>query len=362
MSLAFNLPINSVSFGQISTLILRELYNSKVNVGILPIGNVDLSTQSDLSQEFGNWLQQSINSSLETFNRKNKIFKLWHLNGSFESYSNEQILLSFYELDQPTKVELNTVKNNHKVLFSSKETVEIFKNLGCKNVEYIPLAFDKYNFNRIDKSYFVDDRIVFNLVGKLEKRKHHKKVIQAWLKKYGNQKNYHLQCAIYNPFLKEEDNKALLNSILEGKQYFNISFIGHMPKNAMYNDYLNSADIIIGMSGGEGWGLPEFHSVAIGKHAIILNAHSYKDWANKDNSILVEPSSKIEAVDNMFFHKGQPFNQGNIFIFDHEEFIAGCEKAIERVKSNKLNSEGLKLQDKFTSEKFANDVLNIINS
>ena len=57
MSLAFNLPINSVSFGQISTLILRELYNSKVNVGILPIGNIDLSTQSDLTQEFGNWLQ-----------------------------------------------------------------------------------------------------------------------------------------------------------------------------------------------------------------------------------------------------------------------------------------------------------------
>ena len=135
-----------------------------------------------------------------------------------------------------------------------------------------------------------------------------------------------------------------------------------MPKNAMYNDYLNSADIIIGMSGGEGWGLPEFHSVAIGKHAIILNAHSYKDWANKDNSILVEPSSKIDAVDNMFFHKGQPFNQGNIFIFDDEEFINGCEKAIEKVKSNKLNPEGLKLQDKFTSEKFADNILNIINS
>ena len=75
MSLAFNLPINSVSFGQISTLILRELYNSKVNVGILPIGNVDLSTQSDLTQEFGNWLQQSINSSLETYNKKNKLLK-----------------------------------------------------------------------------------------------------------------------------------------------------------------------------------------------------------------------------------------------------------------------------------------------
>ena len=51
-----------------------------------------------------------------------------------------------------------------------------------------------------------------------------------------------------------------------------------MPTNTAYNDYLNSGDIIIGMSGGEGWGLPEFHSVALGKYGIILNAHAYKEF------------------------------------------------------------------------------------
>jgi glycosyltransferase involved in cell wall biosynthesis len=357
MSLAFNLPINSVSFGQISTLILRELYASKVDVGILPIGNVDLSTQSDLSQEFGNWLQQSINSSLETFNRKNKIFKLWHLNGSFESYSNEQVLLSFYELDQPTKVELNTVKNNHKVLFSSKETVEIFKNLGCKNVEYIPLAFDKYNFNRIDKSYFVDDRIVFNLVGKLEKRKHHLKLIKLWAQKFGNNKKYALQCCIFNPFMKPEDQNNLIAQALEGKTYFNINFLPFMGQNKIYNDFLNSANIVLGMSGAEGWGLPEFHSVAMGKHAVIMDAHGYKSWANENNSVLVQPNSKIESYDGMFFNKGGPYNQGSIYDFSDEEFINGCELAIKKVESDKVNKEGLKLQQEFTSEKFIENVL-----
>jgi hypothetical protein len=357
MSLAFNLPINSVSFGQISTLILRELYNSKVNVGILPIANVDLSTQSDLSQEFANWLQQSINSSLETFNRKNKIFKLWHLNGSFESYSNEQVLLSFYELDQPTKVELNTVKNNHKVLFSSKETVEIFKNLGCSNVEYIPLAFDKYNFNRIDKSYFVDDRIVFNLVGKLEKRKHHLKLIKLWAQKFGNNKKYALQCCIFNPFMKPEDQNALVSQALEGKTYFNINFLPFMGQNKIYNDFLNSSNIVLGMSGAEGWGLPEFHSVAMGKHAVIMDAHGYKSWANENNSVLVKPNSKIEGYDGMFFNKGGPYNQGNIYDFNEEEFINGCELAIKKVESDKVNKEGLKLQQEFTSEKFIENVI-----
>jgi hypothetical protein len=357
MSLTLNLPINSVSFGQISTLILRELFNSKINVGILPISNIDLSTQSDLTQEFNNWLQQSINSSLELFNRKNKLFKLWHLNGSFESYSNEQVLLSFYELDQPTKVELNTVKNNNKVLFSSKETVKIFNDLGCKNVEYIPLAFDKYNFNRTDKSYFIDDRIVFNLVGKLEKRKHHLKLIKLWAKKFGNNKKYALQCSIFNPFMKPEDQNNLIAQALDGKTYFNINFLPFMGQNKIYNDFLNSANIVLGMSGAEGWGLPEFHSVAMGKHAVIMNAHGYKSWANENNSVLVEPNSKMECYDGVFFHKGLPYNQGNIYDFDENDFISGCELAVKRVEDSKTNKQGLKLQEEFTSEKLIENIL-----
>ena len=71
-----------------------------------------------------------------------------------------------------------------------------------------------------------------------------------------------------------------------------------MPKNAVYNDYLNSGDIVIGMSGGEGWGLPEFHSVGLGKHAVMLNATAYKEWATSENSVLLEPSGKIEVYDN----------------------------------------------------------------
>lgn len=363
MSFILNVPLNSVSFGQVSSLIIREFFLDKdLDYTILPIGNgIDLSSQ-DIEENFANYIKSKTDDILYKIKRENPCFKLWHINGSIESTSNKRFLLSFYELDNPTKEELNIVKNHDRVFFSSNHAVNIFKNLGCSNVEYLPLAFDKYNFKKIDKTYFNDDRIIFNLAGKLEKRKHHKKIIQTWLKKYGNQRGYHLQCSIYNGFLKEEDNKALCNSILEGKNYFNISFLGNMQKNSMYNDYLNSANIIIGMSGGEGWGLPEFQSTAIGKHAVILNAHAYKEWANKENAVLVEPNGKIEAYDGMFFHKNQPFNQGNIFDFDPEEFISGCEKAVERFKSNKINTSGLKLQDDFSSDKLKNNILNIIKS
>jgi len=361
MSFILNVPVNSVSFGQVSTLIIRELFKLNKEFILYPIGNnADLSSQ-DIDENFYNYIKNSSDNYLSRCKREFPAFKLWHLNGSIESISNKRFLLSFYELDNPTKEEINIVKNQDKVYFSSNYTVDLFKSFGCNNVEYLPLAFDKYNFNTLNKKYFNDDRVVFNLVGKLEKRKHHKKVIQSWIKKYGNKHGYHLQCAIYNPFLKEEDNKALLNSILEGKNYFNISFLGQMQKNSLYNDFLNSGDIIIGMSGGEGWGLPEFQSVSIGKHAIILNAHAYKEWANEENSVLVEPNGKIEAYDGMFFQKGSQYNQGNIFDFNQDDFLSACDKAVDRVKLNRSNAKGLELQAKFSSEKLAQNVLNIIN-
>ena len=121
-----------------------------------------------------------------------------------------------------------------------------------------------------------------------------------------------------------------------------------MNENETYNDFLNAGNIVIGMSGGEGWGLPEFQSVALGKHSVILNAHGYKEWANETNSTLVEPNGKIDSTDDVFFKKGAWFNQGNFFDWDEEAFIDGCERAINKYKEKPLNEQGTQLQKDFT--------------
>ena len=360
MTTPLHLAVNSVSFGQVSTSLLRELYKRNENVSLTTIpnqGSVDLSTQEE-DAGFDNWLKNSMVDFSKSHKRTNRIFKLWHLNGSLESFSNEQVLFSFYELDQPTAEEINIVKNNHAVLFSSEFSVQIFKNLGCDNVYYVPLGFDGHNFKETGKAYHDDGRIVFNLLGKFEKRKHHAKVVKAWLKKYGNNKKYALQCALWNPFLSNEQNNQVIGSLFEGKRPpFNASFMGFMQKNSQYNDFLNSGDIVLGLSGGEGWGLPEFHSVAMGKHAVILNCSGYKGWANKQNTVLLEPSGKIPAYDNAFFRQGAPYNQGSIFDFNEDDFISACEKAIERVEERRVNNEGAKLKEEFTHSKMLDSIL-----
>ncbi|MAH50813.1 hypothetical protein CMI37_33655 [Candidatus Pacearchaeota archaeon] len=357
MDLAFEVPINPVSFGQVSTSLLREVYARGINPSIFPIGNVDISTQIK-DDDFFKWLEENLKTTLSSHKRERPVIKLWHLNGGFNSVSNKQILITFYELDSPTKAEINISKQNVTVVTSSY-TKQIFEANGV-DTHFVPLGFDKYNFKEINKEYFSDDRIVFNLCGKLEKRKNHKKVIQAWAKRFGDDSKYYLQCAVFNTFLKDEDNKRLFNDCTAGKKFFNITFLNYLPHNTLYNDFLNSGDIVIGMSGGEGWSLPEFHSLALGKHGVLMNAHANKDWANEKNSILVNPSGKVEAYDGVFFSKGADFNQGNIFDFDEDEFIHGCEEAIKRTEENKKNLEGLLLQEEFTYSKTLDKLLELI--
>ena len=208
-------------------------------------------------------------------------------------------------------------------------------------------------------AFYKDDRICFLLVGKYEKRKGHTKALQAWAKKYGNNKKYHLQCAVYNGFINGDLNNQLVSTALDGEKYYNISFLPPQETNAAYNDFLNSSNIIIGMSGGEGWGLPEFQSVALGKHGVILNAHGYKGWATAENSTLVEPSGKVDCVDNLFFKKGDDYNQGKIFTWEEDDFIEACEQAISKYESSQVNEEGLKLQEEFTYSRTLDEILKV---
>lgn len=356
MSTPLNLVINPLSFGQVSLGILRELYKREEKVLLsLTRESFDLSSEEE-NEDFRLWLKTCLERFDLYHSRDNKIFKLWHLNGGMDSLSKEQVLLSFYELDAPTQAEINVVKNNAKTLFSSQETVDIFKDAGCENVGFLPLAFDEHNFKESPVKY-EDERIVFSLLGKYEKRKNHDKVIKAWLKRFGNDKKYALHCALWNPFLSVEDNNSAIAKLLDGQNYYNVVFSGFLKKNKAYNEFLNSAHVVLGMSGGEGWGLPEFQSVALGKHAVILNCSGYKGWADASNSVLVSPSGKRNLFDDPFFHKGALWNQGESCDFNEHSFIASCEEVIKRVEDNRVNEAGKKLKEKFTYSKMVDRIL-----
>jgi hypothetical protein len=354
---ACNLPINNLSFGNCAQNILWEWYKLGLNPCIFPIGNVSLNSFEYITEDYKKWLNENIKKANKEHSRKNPTFKLWHLNGSLESLSEKQVLLTFHESSQITPTEANIIRNNHIVLVTSKYTKDVFDATAPGYTRVVPLGFDKNSFKRLDKQYFPPEVVSFGVAGKLEHRKRHLDVIRFWAKKYGNDRRFFLNCALFNQFLSIEQQSALIGQALEGKRYFNINFNPFMDSNEAYNDYLNSNHIVLGLSGAEGWGLPEFQSIGLGKHGLILNATGYKEWANTANSVLIEPSGMADMHDGIFFQKGGEFNQGQSFTWTEDSFYAGVDAVLARFRSSPINKEGLKLQDSFKWENTAKVIL-----
>jgi hypothetical protein len=349
MQLIVEAPINSLSFGNVTYNILRQLWRKGVDVMWFPLGNsADFKAFDKIDKEFTQWLQTSANNANKKIKPEIPSFKLWHLNGSASRIGSKQYLYSFYELDEPTPEEINLAKFQNKIWFSSTHATNIFKKLGV-NADFLPVGFDE-DFFKTHKKYLNENVVHFGIMGKFEKRKHTEKIIKLWLSKYGNDNNYQLSVCCTNPFFKEEENNALLTNCLEGKRYTNINFLPHLNTNSEVNELLNSIDIdLTGLSGAEGWNLPAFNSTCLGKWSIVLNSTSHLDWATKENCILVEPNGKEEAYDGKFFSKGSPFNQGNIYTWDSDIVSQAMDDAVS--KKGQVNTNGELLKNKFSYDK-----------
>tara|TARA_Y100000592_G_scaffold93675_1_gene157234 strand:- start:4670 stop:5758 length:1089 start_codon:yes stop_codon:yes gene_type:complete len=352
--LNFEGPINSLSLGNVTVNFLRELEKRDLDISLYPIGDQgDFTAYDKISDDFKSWVSNIATSRLKNLCLENPSLKIWHINGSEKLLPN-QYLYTFHEVDSPTEEEVNIVNIQKHVFFSSSEAAENFKNKGCENVSYIPLGFDP-DFHVTEKKH-LEDTIHFGLVGKFERRKNTQAIIQLWADKFGNNPKYQLSCLVSNPFLNQEQMNQAIQSSLRGQNWSNINFLPHLKTNSEMNDFINSIDIdLSGISNGEGWNLPSFNATALGKWSIVSNCTAHKDWATKENSILIEPVGKQQCYDNYFFKEGLPFNQGQYYKLKGDDIIKSFDEAVSRV--GQLNTEGTKLRDSFTYSNTIDEIL-----
>lgn len=339
---AFNCPLGAVSFGQVSVAILRELFKRGEHPCIFNIGPIDIGTQVP-DPAFNQWLQVCINTAQQRHGRQRTAYKLWHLNGSLETYSStDNRLLTFQETGQLTPTELNILRQQQKVYVTNRYAQTFFKQFGVEAV-YAPLGFDSHNFRVLEKRPSIEGVTSWLLTSKLERRKWTLRQLALWVKRYGNLKEHRLNLAISNPFLDKPTQDALIVQALEGKHYWNINRLEYCPTNAEYNSLLQSSEIVLCCSGSEGYGLPEYHAAAMGAWPVAMRAHAHLDHFTDENAVFVNPNGMVPIYDGVFFHQGQPFSQGNIFDFSDEEWYTACEEARRRA-SKGLNTPGLALQ------------------
>ncbi len=353
--LNFDAPFNSLSLGNVSLNFLRELKTKNIDLNIFPMGNSDFSAFDKLSKEDQDYITQNSDKAVSRLDRSTPTLKVWHIQGSEKKIGDNQFLYTFYEVDSPTEEEISIVKAQNHVFFSCSEAAQLFEDKGCDNVSYVPLGFDP-DFHKIDKEYLGDDVIHFGLIGKMERRKNTQALIQLWCSKFGNNPRYQLTCLIGNPFIKKEQMDQMIAQAMNNQKYSNVNFLPRLKTNSEVNDLINSIDIdISGLSNGEGWNLPAFNATALGKWSIVSNCSSHKDWATKDNAILVDPVGKQPCYDNAFFVQGHKYNQGEYYRLHQDGISKALDQSVQFAKSE--NTEGLKLQEKFTYAKTVEKIL-----
>jgi glycosyltransferase involved in cell wall biosynthesis len=362
MNTNIELAVNNLSFGFCSFNILKEFIDMGEDFSFFPIGgNLDFSCFDKTSDETKKLIVKKAEDAPLKFDRKDPHFKLWHISGSHASMSDKRILMTFFELDSITDTEKNILRNHDIIMVTSKFTKQVFEeHISGVPVVYCPLGFDETHFSTVSKRAYPNDIISFSIFGKLEKRKHHVKAIQGWLKKFGNSHKHVLNLHVYNPHLTPEQNNALMNNLFQGKRYFNVNVQGYVQTLTELNQGYNACDIVIDMSGGEGFSLPSFHCIGLGKHGVLHNCSAISDWANEENAVLVQPTGKEEVYDGMFFQKGGKFNQGNIFTWNEEDYLSALDSAVERYTKNPINDAGKKLKEDFSWKKCATKILETI--
>ena len=358
MDLLLELPLNRLSLAQFGYNILRELYNRGDNVGVFPIGVNERGEGLDLScyrptQDFMKWLQGSIDKRFQLLKRDTKSLKIWHLAGSESLRTPNQVLSTFYECSSPSDYEKTIVALQKKTLFSSNYSAEKFA--GAGNVGQFSCGFDPNFTPRGDKKHF-PNKTCWGLIQKFERRKQTEKIIGAWVKKYGNNKDHVLNLLVNNPFFSAEDNQRLVVKSFGGKRFWNVNILPTLSTNDEVRQLQEQIDIDLGgMSGGEGHNLPSFNATAMGKWSIVSNNTSHKDWATAENSILVEPDHEFPVYDGVFFRQESPVNHGVFYGMTEENMISAFEKAEKFAKTP--NPEGEKLREKFSYKKVVDSIL-----
>lgn len=351
MKLNLEAPFNSVSLGQISYGVTNELFKKNVDLNIFPVmGNADLGAYDKNSDYFNPRFSAAANKAIHEYDNNIPSLKIWHINQSWAKLSKKNYILTFHELDSVTQVEKNILKSFDGIFVTSNFTKRVFEENGINNVVFTPMGIDSTQNYPLNKEFFNDGSCVWSIIGKVENlRKNTKNAIQGWCKKFGNNSFHRLHLFVNNPFFKPEQMNAVFGEIFNGAPPpFNVKIFPHQPLNSQMNDAFNCTDIVIDLSRAEALSLPSLNCVALGKHALIHHNTAFLDWATKDNATLIEPTGMVPAHDGIFFHSGQPFNQGNFFDCNLEEYDKKLDEVYVKWKSNKVNEEGKKLNDVYS--------------
>lgn len=317
----FNLyaPINFTGYGTVARGIIKGLQNKQVNDFFLSvIGQPQLDNNEEVQH-----IQGLINQN--RWNRQAPAVALWHEFDLAKFSSNKLIAFPLFETTKFNTVTLNYLNQMDVIFVLSHWARDVVnENLNSKIPCYVvPGASDAMDTEDVLTIGKNNKAFTFFTVGKLEKRKAHAEIIQAYVNAFSDktEDDTRLICHCFSSFEKDFTNTMLralheleLNIIQSSTISDSIiatkgNAIVEIPKAFVQKQQLfqlyKYCHVGVFPSKGEGWNLPLMESIKMGTPCIASNYSAHTEYLTEEynypQDLLLNKHTMETAQDGIFF-------------------------------------------------------------
>lgn len=358
MILNINAPVNTTSYGYVSSNIIRELNRSGHDIRYIPIGQItpDEELLPEIKESLLRW----------DYSFDAPCLKIWHQHDLDAFYGKGvRIGMPIFELERFNVKELHSLSNPDRIFVCShwaKDVIEDQVKSQINNVTVVPLGIDPDIFKPCDLPTV--DKTIFGNFGKWETRKGHDVLVDIFNKAFEKEDDVVLVMMPHNFFLNQDQTNQWINKYKNSKLGDKIIFIDRQKNQRMVYNIMSQIHCGVFPSRAEGWNLEALELLASGRHLIITNATAHTEFCNSNNSLLVNMESGYESAKDLKFFDGT-FEWRKIGNNEIDQFVEHIRSIHKKRKEGNLhlNHSGIDTGKKFTWENTAQTLTdNIWNS
>jgi len=339
MKLNLSCPINTTSYGYVSTYFMRELYRLGYDLRHIPISYN--SPDKNLIESVKNVLDN------DKFHYDAACLRIWH-QYDLTSFTGSGAKIGFpiFELESFNSRETHSLGYPDFLFTPSKWSQNVLRNAGFDS-HIIPLGYDDSIF--IPSELPDNKRTIFGNFGKWELRKGHDVLWQAFNAAFEEDDNVILAMMPTNQFLTKEQVSFWESRYLNSKLGNKIQILPRFETQDMVYNIMQQIHCAVFPSRAEGWNLEALESLACGRHLIITDCTAHSDFCNDKNSYLIKMTTGYEkAYDGKFFFGDSFWRSFGDYEFNQLVEHMRTVHKLNMSGSLKINSRGVETAKEFT--------------
>ena len=353
--LTLNCPINNLGYGITSYNCWKSL-RDKVDITLFPISEM---------QTENHWLKNDLKNDIDkqdNYSQKTPCLKIWHPNDLVISPRNISIYstYSFFETDRLKKQEILGYNTSDVIFAPTTWAKNIMINNGIdeNKISIAPCGVDRSVFNpniniAKEDEESNQDKYIFLNIGKWEIRKGHDLLVHIFNKAFDIKDNVELWMINHNPFLSNQENQQWQNMYKNSKLGDKIRIFPRLPSQTHVAKMIKLSTCSIYPSRAEGWNNEAIESMSMDKPVILTNYSGHTEYANSENSYLIDIHEEEIAVDGKFFD-----GSGNWASISTEAIDQTIEHMRHVYKNNiRNNPKGMETASKFSWDNTANQMI-----